>query len=408
MPNETFEATVISVDRHQVAYACPNYPYILHSMSLSDVVEFLYNGDRAILPASVGGFVRRDYVVRCVDCDDAICCDCFVFFPSVDHVPSTPLCPSCQENRSWCSTCSTFLPYEAAHDCDVCGESYCDDDDHDCSRIHCCESERPDFRIARPEGEPIVSDTPFALEIPDDMPIPNDTLDGIWNMISCELGLYPLDLDLAVLTDDDGPVGPLWITKRGTFPKRLSSYIYKAHGTKIPSDLLSRVGDMARTGAIPAGTVNLEITRRLNEGPKYFAHEESCWWGSYGESRCLLKQIGGFGLRSLPNLEPCNSDPEGRAWVVPVARRDDSPTPWLPSHEDDADGWLLFNGYGGLAEYRAVRLWATVLGLSYKKIDFYADHMYVNSHTGYLASRQDLLDGAMRVYWTSRDIGRGC
>jgi hypothetical protein len=187
-------------------------------------------------------------------------------------------------------------------------------------------------------------------------------------------------------------IGPNWQGKDGNYTKRLSRYAYKTYGLRVPPEVISEVGNIARQHS-EGSEVEVEVTRNLNLSAEDFGHEESCWWQSYYHGRCALKTNGGFGLRSFGEFTDywgnTNSDTvTGRAWVMPVKHDGDR---WLPTFETESpDGFIVFNGYGELSGYTPARIIGHMAGMTYRKITFYADPMYVNGESGYLVTNEEL------------------
>jgi hypothetical protein len=222
------------------------------------------------------------------------------------------------------------------------------------------------------------------------------------------------------LAGDLEPLGAQWQTKGGNYTKRLSRHAHKAHGLKIPPDVLSAVGNIASAHS-QAVDVKISVTRDLNMDPAEFAHEDSCWWQSYYHGRCALKTNGGFGLRTFDDY-----DVTGRAWVLPLRQVapyqsmrsvprcgrpgcDGCPTEVRTGGGDlsptfdtlTPDAFVVFNGYGTLFDYAPARVLAHMAGWTYRKIAFTCSPMYVNAEAGYLvapeALAQSYTDGSLHM-----------
>jgi hypothetical protein len=160
---------------------------------------------------------------------------------------------------------------------------------------------------------------------------------------------------------------------------------------------MSQIGTIARDHSKPV-EVEIEVTREFNESAAYFYHEDSCYWGSYYESRCALKTNGAFGLRSFRG-----GAVSGRAWVMPLRHVDRLRTgPDLTPTFDTmgADAFVVFNGYGDLGGYAASRIVAHMAGWTYRKIGFGCDPMYINAG-GYLVAPEHIAepytDGSLKL-----------
>jgi hypothetical protein len=176
-------------------------------------------------------------------------------------------------------------------------------------------------------------------------------------------------------------LGTSWQTRQGNYTKRFSQLAYKKHQMKIAPQVLSRVGDIARDHSKPVD-LRVAVTRELNMGPEEFYNDDSCWWQSYTASRCALKSNGGFALRTFGP----DGEVYGRAWVLPF-RYDQSTIPQFETTFEtvEADAFIVFNGYGDLGGYAPARLLAHMVGMTYRKIAFTCDPMYINAG-GYLVA----------------------
>jgi hypothetical protein len=178
--------------------------------------------------------------------------------------------------------------------------------------------------------------------------------------------------------------GPTWQTRQGNLPKRLSRYAYNTYGLRLSKALMSTLGNIGSAHS-QGTTVRLAVTRDLNLPADAFYHSGSCWWGGYSESRCALKAVGGFGLRTFDDYGRVT----GRAWVMPMRDDGDDLSPTFDTMTPDA--FVVFNGYGDLSGYTGARIMAHLAGMTYRKIGFAVDYMYVNSG-GYLVAAEALAD----------------
>jgi hypothetical protein len=114
-----------------------------------------------------------------------------------------------------------------------------------------------------------------------------------------------------------------WVTKAGTLPKRLSKWFAK-RGVKLSSDLLGKVGDIARQYCPKRSVYLYDVVG--GDGPNgswaewepgdYGEHRGSCWFGgSYNGARLQLQaQHQGFAVRFYDPDNP--SAGVGRCWVI--------------------------------------------------------------------------------------------
>lgn len=292
------------------------------------------------------------------------------------------VCEPCIESSySFCEPCNGYYPDDDA-----------DEHDHeeaDDSGDLCCESPALTFRVRNGSGM-LASDVLAEVELP--TRISREGIGAIRRLL-CDQDDRSFQ-QLAYYAMDD--LAAEWQTKQGNYPKRLSQLAYKRLALKIPPEVLAQVGNIARDHSKAAGTVRVAVTRNLNMSAGDFGHSESCWWGSYFESRCALKTNGGFGLRSFDG-DGCVT---GRAWVMPLrhrytARQVGNLIPTFDTENPDA--FIVFNGYGELSGYAAARVMTQLSGWTYKKTDFSCEPMYVNSG-GYLVAPEETMQGTRNLH----------
>jgi hypothetical protein len=270
------------------------------------------------------------------------------------------ICSNCRsEYYSWCGHCEGYY-----HDDD---DSHYHDDDDDCG----CASPQLEFTIRNDGEEPLSNDTRVTVTLPAGT-ITREGLQAIRRHI--------FNHDIFVEID---ALGDQWQTKTGNYTRRLSKLAYQ-NGIKVPPDVLSQVGCIARDHS-KSVDVEIDVTRDLNQSASDFYHDDSCWWGQYAESRCALKTSGGFGLRTFGR---CGSV-SGRAWAMPLKKeKNGNLTPTFNTMTPDA--FIVFNGYGDLSGYAPARIMAHMAGWTYRKITFTCSPMYVNSPSGYLVAGEEL------------------
>lgn len=332
--------------------------------------------------------------------------------------------------------------------CDGCGEYYSNDDGPCCSRDCDCVAPGQSFVFPIEGGaSSIRNDERYAISLAAGV-ISAEALEKIQRLIrdagrkifnearaagpasdedyTAARGLYyAYDYVAGNFADS---IGPEWQGRRGNFTKRLSRFAYNAKKISLPPTLISEIGNVAR--AQSNGTdVSVEMTRDLNQSPEDFFHSESCWWTDYSESRCALKNNGGIGMRTFGEVTypeygyqhgPWKHDygrgyveigmtkrsdvVTGRAWVMPVRRGDEIDQRWYDYNAGEwttrkvrlwepttdtvnPDGYIVFNGYGALSDYAPARIVAQMTGMTYRKVGFECDPMYVNNG-GYLVTSE--------------------
>lgn len=197
-------------------------------------------------------------------------------------------------------------------------------------------------------------------------------------------------------------VGDEWQGKRGNYPKRLASALHKL-GVKLAPATISEVGNLARQYSDDTSEYHIEFTRDLNQSADYFYHEDSCWWQSYANSRCALKNWGGLAMRTFETEDSDQDDPSGRVFLFPLDE-DFKPT----QNTETAHAYMVFNAYGALGGYSSARIIAHLAGKTYRKVSFglSIDHGYVNSSAGYLVCDADTIDNAPAEFSFSGDTHR--
>lgn len=344
-----------------------------------------------------------DDIFWCGDCR-AIC----LGVDGVHDISGRSICDSCIENYSICDDCSDYSANTSytLHDeyvCESCRDdnySYCDEcdgwhhnnsaEEHEHDGSGCCESPALEFTI-RNDGDPaLAQDTRVTVALPAGT-ISDEGINQICILLQNN-GLY----DSACATD---MIGSQWQTREGNFTKRLSRTAFNKYAERIPPAVLSSVGCIARDNSTPVDFA-IEVTRNLNLPARDFGHAESCWWQSYSEGRCALKSNGGFGMRTFEN--DCVT---GRAWVLPLKLDNDKELPerkLVPTFDTvKADAFMVFNGYGKLGGYAPARIMSHMAGMTYRKVTFYGNPMYVNNDSGYLVAPEEIAskytDGSVEV-----------
>jgi hypothetical protein len=349
-------------------------------------------------------------------CDDCArtCDDCRNYFRADDlyERADRDVCESCSDdNYAYCDDCDAYY----AHD---------DSDEHNHTGCD-CESPALSFAIRNDGSDPLPNDqtvtvTLAAGTVTDegmadiaralrnaarDLPrVPPDPLPADY----CGCGLcygsrterhpdFQSLRNLAAVVEHDSDLigGPTWQTRQGNLPKRLSRYAWNTWKLRLSPDLMSEVGNIGSAHS-QGTTVQLAVTRDLNLPADEFYHDGSCWWGGYSESRCALKNVGGFGLRTFDGMYARGNGVSGRAWVIPLrltgGETYNGQPELVPTFDTmTPDAFVVFNGYGDLSGYTGARIMAHLSGMTYRKVGFECDYMYVNSG-GYLVAPESLAD----------------
>lgn len=330
-----------------------------------------------------------DDLDECADCDTRYITGYGVHVIGADD-DRRDVCQTCVEQYPWCDRCEARMHADATHN-----HGGCD-----------CESPAPTFRIRNNGHGMLRQDETVTVTLPGGV-ISQEGLQEMARLLRQRSGwLDETSRDSTSLEERERAAAmyglsgkvyeldPEWTTKRGNFTKRLSRLAYQDHQLKLPPDLVSEIGNIFSAHAQPVD-VQIAVTRDLNLDPEDFAHEESCWWGSYFTSRCALKSNGGFGLRSFVTHEGIHGpwvEVDGRAWVLPVRRHLDLDRLVPTFDTEQPDGFVVFNGYEELGGYKGARTMAYLSGWTYRKVQFSASPMYVNSDSGYLVGPEDLIE----------------
>jgi hypothetical protein len=262
--------------------------------------------------------------------------------------------------------------------CDQCDGYYHHEDAgnhaHDYEDDGCCDSAQKSFTVRNDGEDDLPNDTRAEVTLPAGL---------ISEQGIREIRHYLINEGFADLAHYGVPdLGNEWQTATGNFPKRLSRLAYQRYQQKVTPQVMSHVGTIARNHST-AVSVSIEFTRQLNLPASAFYHEDSCWWSCYSESRCVFKTNGGFGIRSFRDT----GEVSGRAWVLPLKKVNGN---LMPTYDTHAEMFVVFNGYGALSGYAPARMLAHMTGMTYRKCDFGADPMYVNSG-GYLVAPEHLV-----------------
>lgn len=287
-------------------------------------------------------------------------CEQYVHDHEIATVDGYSYCDSCLDRYCYyCEECEEWSRTEHEH------QTSCD-----------CEAPHPKFMFPANGAGAIGNDERL------DVALPAGTIDqvGITAIVSL---LYDATRDAVGFISYDSirsavdAVGDQWQTKRGNYTRRISREYYSNLKVKLPDGVLSEIGNLARLHSSSASEWAVEFTRNLNLPAEDFCHEESCWWQSYYESRCALKNWGGLGLRTFNEY----GDAEGRAWVQPLN------ADLKPTHDTmGAHAYIVYNAYGALNGYQAARIVAHLTSKTYCKITFHNSPQYVNEDKGFLVA----------------------
>jgi hypothetical protein len=225
-----------------------------------------------------------------------------------------------------------------------------------------CECPVPNLHFQLPNGSEVINeDERFTLEPPKE--IDHYAIGKIKMFLSKELKLDYYDYGKWEFLNN---LEQVWQTNRGNYPKRLGAAGAKA-GHKIPSEVLTKVGNIARAYDTTT-TFHLEASRDFNTPVGHWGQGFSCWWSFCSDSRCRMKNWGGFGIRCFDT--PKSTDCRGRMWVVAL-KEGDKESPLIPTHDSlHAPAYVIFNPKGTLFAPTHARIMTAMTGKPYKPIIF--------------------------------------
>lgn len=321
------------------------------------------------------GYRVESHVKFCCDCGDPKWhSNCYV------RGNNRWICSNCVHRYAYCSHCQVYYPagkYDA----------------HERTHV-CCTSPAPNFTVPNGDNEPLANGVKTTVSLPAGE-ISDVGIGEIANYLrraARNAADYvdggPMYAGLFNISYCLGELGNKWQTKQGNYAKRLSRMAYKSYHLKLTPEHMAAIGTIAREHSTPVD-FEVEVTRQLNLPASQFVHSDSCWWQSYGQSRCMFKTNGGFGLRTFENDRPT-----GRAWVMPLKKTTQYGTETLtPTFETmNPDAYVVFNSYGTIQGYTAARILSAMTGMTYRKVSLGAGRMYINSDSGYIVAPEQLAD----------------
>jgi hypothetical protein len=352
-------------------------------------------------PYRKSDLLALDYSKVCAQCAEAhyakcMKCGCYTGKSFRMWDLSGYLCGSClgAANVAACR-CQKYVPSEIIQE-ERCPRCFSLDGNHvmeyEVSSV--CESTIPTFVVDTPHGR-IESDVPFTIDIPGGE-IRGEGVNSICSYLSdVYLSSYndegcfdipsPATSERSVVEDIE------WVstTSRGSLTKRIAKWYRDNHKFKLPTNVMSRIGDLAANHATQPEFLRVLLTRDINKHPAYYCNDGSCWWGIAAhkeESRCLVKSYGGIALLLLGE----HDRPQARAWLQPIVEHEPARYRygerhlWQPT-PDITGKWLLYNGYSAPAgrakdSLALSRIWAQVTGLTYHRVSLRtsASNFYIN------------------------------
>ncbi len=162
----------------------------------------------------------------------------------------------------------------------------------------------------------------------------------------------------------------LWVTTDGKFTKRVSKYYFETFGIKLPDDVISAIGNLAREHSSVAVTYRFQIVDKIEWQDGDFGDDGSCYWSVRAAAKDMITDNGGYAICFFKE----DGGGIGRAWLY-----------------NTGDFWVIWNGYGfnGNPTLIISRMFAQWQGLRYTRIyltnNSSTDNtLFINGGVGYV------------------------
>lgn len=198
----------------------------------------------------------------------------------------------------------------------------------------------------------------------------------------------------------------VWLTNRGTLPKRVASYYHKQYGIKLNGDLLGDVGAIAKRHSSDGQSYTLDFTNRFDWCSGDYGDGGSCFWGDRSAARTMLESHDALAVRGYKTRRVFSHyDDNGER--VTVDKESGYARAWLVRLNENL--YVVFNGYGETALTFA-RLLSYYWGATYKKITLLnngddSGTLYINGGFGFAIGRPDLCEAIVRHDFGWEDNG---
>jgi formylmethanofuran dehydrogenase subunit E len=197
-------------------------------------------------------------------------------------------------------------------------------------------------------------------------------------------GIFNFPRPNMLANNDAGGAWGEWLVKKGvysgTWPRRYASLCWRKYGVRPPESLLVDLGNVLGKSATGESTHIVDFSNTCTWKPGAFGEStSSCWWGEYNGARLGLFKSGGLAMRFWNE----SNKGIGRCWIYP---------------RDEA--LYIFNAYhnSGMNLYSMAVLLATHLGVSYRRVNIYVRHAYVNGEMGFRIAPVDVLENGKERY----------
>lgn len=174
----------------------------------------------------------------------------------------------------------------------------------------------------------------------------------------------------------------------GTWPKRFSSYLHKECGIDLSTEIMAEIGEIISRHCQKKDEKFFFEFTKYNDWHKgaFEGGYDSCWWNSYNNARRGLPHAGGYSVLFYKSKEDYKANSQKRG----MGRF------WLKFLDEDDEMFVIFNAYG-LELIKGARLLATLLGLSYTRIELRIEDAFVNSDYGYLIGPPTKITGIKKI-----------
>jgi hypothetical protein len=210
-------------------------------------------------------------------------------------------------------------------------------------------------------------------------------------MFANSLGLLPDDFE------------PIWITRRGTLPKRIQSHVFKVHSLKLTSEQVSQIGNIAKRNTSTAQAYYLDFTRSIDWHAGDFGDGGSCFWESKSGAKLMIED-NGCAVRLYH--QRTSGGGEGRGNLRGYARA------WIAQIEDRK--LIVFNGYGETS-LAITRILAIKYSLQYRRITLVNNGtdggtLWINGGSSYLLGDWDAIKDTLRhdLQWEEQEGEESC
>jgi hypothetical protein len=282
----------------------------------------------------------------------------------------------------WCDQCEIYT--NDGHDFHE-DEPEEDEDTERCTQRIVCEAPRLKFRFPNNGGLALANDQRETVILPAGL-IAEEGISEIANYIMAEMGWTSTGRRYMEIIHG---MDRRWQLREGNFTKRFAKAVHELGNGKLPTHVISEIGNIGRRHSTDTSTWHVEFTRDLNRSAEDFYYGGSCWWTSHSISRCMLKQRGGLAIRSYSSNDRnaryrWTDNCTGRAFIMPLDIH------LVPTHDTIlAHAYVVFNSYGDLDGFLGGRVVAHLADRSYRKIIFQAgetDDIYINNNSGILVA----------------------